>query len=236
MSKNFINELSSRSAFKVGLLSGLAVTFVVGFFILLGLVVNKDDNGDDSNGLSAANPLVAIAKELGVNSKKLNKCIEADKFADKIASDSRSGQDAGARGTPYNVILSGDLKVVIPGALPYSQVQEMLATIMAGGTPENNDPNLNIEGIRDGDRVLGDKGAPITIVEYSDLDCPYCKRFHGTMHQVIDNYDNVNWVFRHFPLPQLHPDATNKAKTAECVGDVAGEDKFWEFIDVLSKE
>ena len=76
MSKNFINELSSRSAFKVGLLSGLAVTFVVGFFILLGLVVNKDDNGDDSNGLSAANPLVAIAKELGVNSKKLNKCID----------------------------------------------------------------------------------------------------------------------------------------------------------------
>ena len=236
MSKNFINELSSKSAFKVGLLSGLAVTFVIGFFILLGLVFDKDDNSDDSNGLSAANPLVTIAKELGVNSKKLNKCIKADKFADKVASDSRSGQDAGARGTPYNVILSGDLKVIIPGALPYSQVQEMLDTIMAGGTPENNDPNLNIEGIKDGDRVLGDKDAPITIVEYSDLDCPYCKRFHGTMHQVIDNYDNVNWVFRHFPLPQLHPDATNKAKTAECVGDVAGEDKFWAFVDSLSKE
>ncbi len=236
MSKNFINSLSSKSAFKVGLLSGLAFAFVVGFFILLGFVVDKDGSDNDSDGLSAANPLVTIAKELGVNSKKLNKCIEADKFADKVAADSRGAQDAGARGTPYNVILSGDLKVVVPGALPYSQVKEMLDTIIAGGTPETNDPNLNIEGIKDGDRVLGDKDAPITIVEFSDLDCPFCKRFHVTMHQVIDNYDNVNWVFRHFPLPQLHPDATNKAKTAECVGDVAGEDKFWEFVDVLSKE
>ena len=54
------------------------------------------------------------------------------------------------------------------------------------------------------------------------------------MHEIIDNYPNVGWALRHFPLTQLHPDAVNKAEAAECVGDIGGNDKFWEFVDLVS--
>lgn len=231
--KNFIESLPQKSAFKVGLLSGLGIAFVIGFFILLGFMVNKDGNNTPSTN---ANPLVAIAEDIGVKAKKLEACIEEDKFASKVSESSKKAQEAGVRGTPNSLILYKDLKVRIPGALPYEQVKGMLDSMIAGETPETNEPDVIIEPINDSDWVLGNKDAEISIIEFSDLDCPYCKRFHTTMHQVIDNYDNVKWAFRHFPLPQLHPDATNKAKTAECVGDIAGNEKFWAFIDKLSIE
>ena len=192
-------------------------------------MVNKDNEPN-------ANPLIAIAEDIGVKAKKLESCIEEDKFANKVNESLKSGTEAGVRGTPNSLILYKDLKVRIPGALPYSQIKTILDSMMAGETPETNEPDVIIKPINDTDWVLGDKNAEISIIEYSDLDCPYCKRFHTTMHQVVEKYDNVKWAFRHFPLPQLHPDAINKAKTAECVGDIAGNDKFWEFIDKLSIE
>mgnify|MGYP003971356593 FL=1 len=93
---------------------------------------------------------------------------------------------------------------------------------------------IAVEGLSDGDWFRGDKNAPITIVEFSDIDCPYCSRFHSTMVQIADDYDGaVNWVYRHFPLPSLHPEATKKAEATECVGELGGNDKFWEFLDLL---
>ena len=63
MSKNFINSLSSKAAFKVGLLSGLAVTFVIGFFILLGLVFDKDDKLVEVLYLSGEAPRLECVKK-----------------------------------------------------------------------------------------------------------------------------------------------------------------------------
>lgn len=81
----------------------------------------------------------------------------------------------------------------------------------------------------DADHIRGDRDAAITIVEYSDMECPFCSRFHDTMKQVLDKYDGqVRWVYRHFPLTSIHPNATGAAIAAECAGD---QDKFWEFTD-----
>ena len=245
--KNFIECLPRKSAFKVGLASGLGIAFIIGFFILLGFLINKNDNAGESKNIGYINKdnnnneepaddtLFNIAESIGVNIKKLGKCVEDDKFASKVAESAKSAQAAGARGTPYSVILYKDLKVVIPGALPYDQIKIMLDAMIAGETPDTNDPSINIIPINDSDWVLGNKDGEISIIEHTDLDCPFCKRFHGTMHEVVDNYPNVGWALRHFPLTQLHPDAVNKAKTAECVGDVGGNDKFWKFVDELSK-
>ncbi len=88
--------------------------------------------------------------------------------------------------------------------------------------------------VSDNDWIRGDKNAAVTIVEFSDIDCPFCSRFHTTMKQVIEDYDGqVNWVFRHFPLTSLHPEAFKKAEAAECVGELGGNGKFWEFLDLL---
>ncbi len=70
------------------------------------------------------------------------------------------------------------------------------------------------------DHILGNPSAPVVIIEYSDFDCTYCKGFHNTLHQVIANAGasgNVTWVFRHFPLSEIHPNARAHARAAEWV-------------------
>jgi len=80
------------------------------------------------------------------------------------------------------------------------------------------------------DHIRGNKDAAITIIEYSDFQCPYCSRFHPTMLQVMEEYtDSVRWVFRHFPL-SFHPEAIPSALASECAGE---QGKFWEYADGL---
>ena len=84
------------------------------------------------------------------------------------------------------------------------------------------------------DYIRGNPNAPITIVEYSDFECPFCARFHPTMEQVMAEYgDQVRWVYRHFPLTQIHPEAQPSAEASECVAEQKGNDGFWQFADAM---
>lgn len=81
------------------------------------------------------------------------------------------------------------------------------------------------------DHIRGNKNAPITIMEFSDYQCPFCSRFHDTMKQVMAKYPNqVRWVFKHFPLESIHPYARKAAEAAECAGE---QNKFWEYTDAI---
>ena len=84
------------------------------------------------------------------------------------------------------------------------------------------------------DFIRGNKDAEIFIVEYSDFECPFCQRFHNTMLEVVNAYPNdVAWVYRHFPLTQIHPQAQPSAVASECIFQEAGTDAFWEFADEI---
>lgn len=86
------------------------------------------------------------------------------------------------------------------------------------------------------DHIRGDINAPVKIVEYSDTECPFCKKFHTTMQQVVSEYGKdgkVAWVYRHFPLDQLHSKARKEAEATECAADLGGNDKFWAYLDRL---
>lgn len=92
----------------------------------------------------------------------------------------------------------------------------------------------NLVKPNDTDYVRGNPDAEITIIEYSDYECPYCKRFHNVMKEVIAaNKDSVNWIYRHFPLQFHNPLASKEAEAAECVGSIAGNDAFWEYTDLV---
>lgn len=82
------------------------------------------------------------------------------------------------------------------------------------------------------DHIRGNPNAPVKIVEYSDFECPFCKRFHDTMKQVSSEYgDQVAWVYRHFPLDQLHSKARKEAVATECAAELGGNDAFWKYAD-----
>jgi len=105
------------------------------------------------------------------------------------------------------------------------------------GTPHGN-PSL-VRPVGADDHILGNPAAPVMIVEYADFDCEYCKGFSDSLHQVVANAGakgQVAWVYREFPLTELHENALAHARAAECVAQVAGNDAFWAFADLLFAE
>ncbi len=85
--------------------------------------------------------------------------------------------------------------------------------------------------IANSDHVRGNKNAKVTIVEFSDYQCPFCSRFHDTMKEVMQKYPkDVRWIFKHFPLDSIHPYARKAAEAAECAGE---QNKFWEYSDAI---
>ena len=88
--------------------------------------------------------------------------------------------------------------------------------------------------VKPGDHSTGPKDAPITFIEFSDIQCPYCGQFQPVVSQVLKDYPNqVRLVYKHFPLDSLHPNARPAAEASECVADQLGDTKFFAFLDVL---
>jgi protein-disulfide isomerase len=104
--------------------------------------------------------------------------------------------------------------------------------------PEEDPRTLaeKIVPLNDKDNVKGNKDANIVMFEYSDFECSYCATFHGTAEKLIEEYgDEVAWVYRHFPLDSIHPNARRAAIASECVAQLGGSDKFWEFANSMFK-
>lgn len=102
-------------------------------------------------------------------------------------------------------------------------------------SPQQTGSLEDINPITADDHILGNPNAEVKIVEYSDAECPFCKRFHSTMQQVIEEYGKdgkVAWIYRHFPLDQLHPrNARKVAIASECANEIGGNTAFWQFTD-----
>jgi len=94
--------------------------------------------------------------------------------------------------------------------------------------------NVNAEDYVDDDPSLGNENAPVTIVEFSDYQCPYCSRFRTqTLDQIKEQYidtGKVRFVYRDFPLTSIHPMAQKSAEASECADE---QGKFWEYHDAI---
>lgn len=90
-----------------------------------------------------------------------------------------------------------------------------------------------VEKLKPEDHVRGDRSARIILIEYSDLECPFCKQFHPTMKQALDEYKGqVVWVYRHYPLP-FHANAEKETEASECAAELGGNDAFWKYVDAV---
>jgi protein-disulfide isomerase len=126
------------------------------------------------------------------------------------------------------------ITIVVAGALIAGAV--FLAG--KGSTPSNT--NGNVEGLRaytpGVDHILGNPNAPVKVVEYMDLECPHCKVFNTTMHQVMEFYGTsgkVAWVQRPMPLAQIHSKAVQEAHAAECAAEQGGDTAYFAYADKI---
>ena len=144
---------------------------------------------------------------------------------------------------PMAIIIAGAL---VAGAVYFNRgsgengVQNNLAVKdNAALTAKEN----NVKAVSSADHIRGNPNAKVKVIEFSDPECPFCKRFHYTMNQIIDEYGKsgqVAWVYRHFPLDQpdangyiLHPKAGKESQALECANEQGGSVKFWEYLDRL---
>lgn len=91
-----------------------------------------------------------------------------------------------------------------------------------------------VPGVKDSDHILGNKDAEVAIIVYDDWECPFCKIFHETTKQAVEEYNGkVSLVYRQFPLEMLHQQARTEAEASECVAKLGGNEAFWKFIDLV---
>ena len=129
------------------------------------------------------------------------------------------------------IIIAG---IIIAGAVIYVKAPQTV-DISENFKPEQKTEeriNSKVElTVAESDHIRGNPAAPITIIEFSDFQCPFCLKFHPTMKQILENYpDQVRWVYRHFPLDSIHSEARPSAEASECAAE---QGKFWEFTDGL---
>jgi len=107
-----------------------------------------------------------------------------------------------------------------------------LALYFNNSSKESNDTKpADLAVVTENDHTIGNEEAKVILVEYADFQCPYCGAVHPTIKEVMPEYeDDVLFVFRHFPITSIHPNALVAHKAAEAASK---QDKFWEMHDKL---
>lgn len=129
------------------------------------------------------------------------------------------------------IIIAG---IIIAGAVIYTKSPQTdnIPESFKSAQKTDSDSDLEVKlTVKESDHIRGNPNAPVTIIEYSDFECPFCERFHPTVKQALNDYpDDVRWVYRHFPLDSIHIEARPAAEASECAAE---QGKFWEFADGL---
>lgn len=212
---------------------------VAGVLIAGAILMNGSNGGPSAKAPGSPASLLkkgTIAEEVGLNKKKFAECLSSGRHKDTVETQYQSGIKAGVQGTPYSVVLtkSGEM-FPINGAQTYETVKQTIESALKG---DKGSAKIALDSVTEKDHIAGNPQADLIIIEYSDPECPFCKRFHETMVQAMDEYGKqgkVAWVYRHFPLDAIHSKARHEAEAIECAGELGGNDKFWEYVNTLYK-
>jgi protein-disulfide isomerase len=234
------------------LLASIALAFVVG---VLWQKVSSLEGGnvrtttqvapgageDTAPQPAARRDYVQLAASLGISEKDFTACYESGKYKDKVQQNYQSGVDVGVQGTPGNFIVNSKGEVwSVPGAFPYEIISVVVEKALGKDVEVDEKVVLlsredaaKLVKVTSDDHVRGSKNPKAYLIEYSDYDCGYCGRFHVTAQQLVDNYSDLGWVYRHFPLDQNQSTRRGIGEASECVAELGGNDAFWKFTDAL---
>ncbi|NOJ82232.1 DsbA family protein [Myxococcus xanthus] len=201
--------------------------------------------------------LEKYAQELGLNVAKFKAALDSGKFKAKVEADMAAGNAVGANGTPTFFINGREFVGAQPFEAFKRVIDEEIGKadkLLAAGTkPEELYAKLNAENVANAPTapaaapgapaeppvqkvdvgnapVKGDKNAPVTIVAFSDFECPFCSRVVPTLKQLEDQYGGkIKVAFKNQPLP-FHANAKLAAAAALAAHE---QGKFWEYHDKL---
>lgn len=107
------------------------------------------------------------------------------------------------------------------------------ASTGAVAAPKTSIDATKVPAILATEHSRGPANAPISLIEYSDYECPFCKDYHSTLVKVIADYPGkIRWVYRQMPLT-FHANAEKESEASECVASLGNEDKFWKYSDAI---
>lgn len=220
--KGLFDSMTKGQSFVFGIVGGLLVLCTIGFFVMLGLFLNGGfGNGGGSSAVS----------KVEEGPKKFSQCLDSGDKAGLVSADMNLGASLGVQGTPATFI-NGYL---ISGAYPYEAVKGVIDDLLSGKTPAWDTTKygelVKVEMPELPDVVWrGNESASVSLVEFSDFECPYCNRFEPTVEQILNEYQTqVKFTYRHFPL-SFHQQAQKAAEAFECAKE---QGKAFEMHDKL---
>lgn len=228
---------------------GVITLFLVFVTVKMFAIEKKINSGTTAGAVAqqespiSVSNLKKIAKELKLNTGKFNKCLDSGEKKILVEKDASYGQSLGVQGTP-GFFINGQF---LAGAFPFPLFKEIIDKQIDGTTssdctaystelqkycsdPANKafDPVAK-EVVVEKNTSTGAKNGKVTIVEFSDFECPFCIRAFPTVEQILKEYKNdVTFYYKHFPLVQIHPNAQKAAEASLCAAD---QGKFWAFHD-----
>lgn len=195
-----------------------------------------------------------LVKEIGANQEQYQACVDKGEKKAIVEQRVAEAMKLGFSGTPSFQFVRESTAEVFPlvGAQPYDQFSGMIDTLVAGGTPKTaqEEPGSNeipfwatADGLKPdpdrpdqdmaGDFYRGNPDAKVVVIEFSDFQCPFCRKHTLETQPVLDekfvNNGKIFWVFKNFPLT-IHPQAPAAAAAAECAAE---QGKFWPMHDQL---
>lgn len=141
-------------------------------------------------------------------------------------------QEKGNVAVPVAIVVAGAL---IAAALYFALGSGGASNAGNGDVFVDDTPAVPVAQASSDDHIKGNVDAKVVLVEYSDTECPFCKNHHETLNELVGMYDPADfaWVYRHFPLAQLHAKAPREAEALECAAELGGNDGFWAYTDRL---
>lgn len=190
-----------------------------------------------ANSISQESDLLALARDVGLNTAQFQDCLKSGKHRSLIEADLAEGAARGVQGTP--IVFIND--VIVAGAYPLEHFVNVIEGVLDPRkkkvpAPATVSPPAPTKPVQfkdlEGRPSLGPRDAAVTLVEFSDFYCPFCKRVTPALEQLAGNYPGkIRRVWRHYPLA-FHTGADRVHEASECAHE---QEKFWPYHHELFK-